>query len=109
MKAAIDETDRRRAKQKLYNEQHSITPRGIKKIVKDILEVAYEEAAQEDFKTLKIAEHFADNHLMTPAQLEKQLTKLQKQMQKHAKNLEFEKAAHLRDEIKRVEKIYLVS
>lgn len=109
MRAAMDETERRRQKQTDYNKAHGIEPKSIKKAVKDILEVAYEEAANENFKTLKVAEHLADNHLLSPAQLEKHFKKLQQQMQKHAKNLEFEKAAQMRDEIKRLEKIYLVS
>ncbi|MCD6047229.1 MAG: excinuclease subunit [Gammaproteobacteria bacterium] len=110
MKVAIDETERRRAKQMAYNQEHGITPKGVKKAVKDILEVAYEEAANDaNTRDLKVSERLAGNHLLSPEQIEKHLTKLHKQMQKHAKNLEFEKAAQVRDEIKRLEKIYLVS
>jgi excinuclease ABC subunit B len=110
MKVAMDETERRRSKQVAYNQEHGITPKGVKKAVKDILEVAYEEAANDaNTRDLKIAEKLAANHLLSSEQIEKHLTKLQKQMQKHVKNLEFEKAAQIRDEIKRLERIYLVS
>jgi excinuclease ABC subunit B len=109
MQAAIDETDRRRHKQEAYNLQHGITPTSINKVVKDILEIAYEEALENESKSVLISEQLADNHLLEPAQIEKHLKKLHLKMQKHSKNLEFELAAKMRDEIKRLEKIYLLS
>ena len=110
MQAAMDETSRRRAKQEAYNTLHGITPKSIHKVIKDILEVAYEEAAAESSEIDQIVmTPFTENHLLDRKQLEKQLKKLHNKMKKHAKNLEFEQAAKVRDEIKQLEKIYLLS
>jgi len=110
MQAAIDETKRRRTKQQAYNTLHGITPKSVQKVIKDILEVAYEEAATDSSAIDSITmTPFTENHLLDRKQLEKQLKKLNNQMKKHAKNLEFEQAGQVRDEIKQLEKIYLLS
>ncbi|MBL4607221.1 MAG: excinuclease ABC subunit UvrB, partial [Pseudomonadales bacterium] len=101
MQKAIDETKRRRQVQHEYNIEHGITPKGLKKEVLDVLEGAYSSAAE---RGRKISEpRKAYNHEvedMTPKQLAKHLNKLEDKMINHAKNLEFEEAANMRDEIK---------
>ena len=102
---AIDETNRRRAKQLEYNEEHGITPRGIKKAVADILEGAYSDADRGAM--LKISEKGTDYSQLTPDQAAKRIKKLEQEMFKHARNLEFEEAARLRDEIGRLRQVEL--
>jgi excinuclease ABC subunit B len=101
MQKAIDEGNRRREKQKAYNKEHNITPKGVQKAVRDILEVAKEEGrAQPGFiKVQRIAEEALEYESMTPKQLAKQIKTLETKMLEHAKNLEFEEAAQVRDEI----------
>ncbi|HIF9108644.1 excinuclease ABC subunit UvrB [Photobacterium damselae] len=103
MERAITETERRREKQKLYNEQHGITPQKLNKKVADILELgssspkakAHNRAAQ----LHKVAEKKGTYSAMSPQQLEGEIQQLEKQMYDFAQNLEFEKAAELRDKI----------
>ncbi|MCG3814390.1 excinuclease ABC subunit UvrB [Photobacterium damselae] len=103
MERAITETERRRDKQKLYNEQHGITPQKLNKRVADILELgssspkakAHNRAAQ----LHKVAEKKGTYSAMSPQQLEGEIQQLEKQMYDFAQNLEFEKAAELRDKI----------
>lgn len=100
MQRAIDETNRRRAKQLTYNQEHNITPKGIIKSVADILEGAYVEAAPSRSKYFdKISEQTANYMALTPAQLAKKIKQLEQKMYQHAKNLEFEAAAKVRDEL----------
>jgi excinuclease ABC subunit B len=101
MRAAIDETERRRTKQTAYNQAHGITPRGIVKAVKDIIEGVPRgrEAAR---GALEAAEQAAEYAALPPAQLARMIAKLEKQMYAHARNLEFEKAAALRDRIEAI-------
>jgi excinuclease ABC subunit B len=94
---AIDETNRRRRKQLEFNEQHGITPRGIKKGVADILEGAYSDSPRGPLR--KVAEPSADYSSLTPDQVIRRIKKLEQEMFKHARNLEFEHAARLRDEV----------
>jgi excinuclease ABC subunit B len=101
---ALRETDRRRRKQVEFNEQHGITPRGITKSVTDIMEGAYSNASE---KGKKVAERLPNYSSLTPEQAVRQIRKLEQQMHKHARNLEFEEAANLRDEIERLRKIEL--
>lgn len=93
MKAALDETDRRRTKQVAYNEMHDITPTTIKKNLKHILHEWQEDVKVEE--TIAVAEK-----TVAPKQIEK----LRKQMLTAAENLDFEVAARLRDEIKELER-----
>jgi excinuclease ABC subunit B len=102
---ALDETERRRLKQLAFNEQHGITPRGIKKAVTDIMEGAYGSA--DETRGKKVSDKGATYKALTPEQAVRQIKKLEQQMQKHARNLEFEEAAGLRDEIARLRKIEL--
>ena len=100
MEKAIGETQRRREKQIAFNLEHGITPRGVVKRIKDIIDGVYnaEEAVAarlEEKKHKIVAE-------MDPKQLAKELKRLEKEMMNAAQNLEFEKAAQLRDELKRL-------
>ncbi|UCF68786.1 MAG: UvrB/UvrC motif-containing protein, partial [Acidobacteriota bacterium] len=95
MRRAIEETDRRRAKQRSYNEAHGITPASIVKNIESVLGSVYER----DYLTVPIrAEREQDEHL-TLAQIAKQIRELEKKMFEAASRLEFENAAELRDRI----------
>jgi len=110
MRQAMDETDRRRQKQRDYNDKHGITPRGVEKSVKSIIDGVqpggYERKGGR--KTGKeryaIAEEIKKYGDMTPSEVSKQLEMLEKEMYEHARNLEFEQAAALRDKIEQIEK-----
>ncbi|HMN43229.1 MAG TPA: excinuclease ABC subunit UvrB [Povalibacter sp.] len=101
---AIDETNRRRQKQLEFNRTHGITPRGIQKAVADIMEGAY---VAPEFRTAKVAEAGSDYRSLTPEQALKRIKKLEQEMLKHARNLEFEEAARLRDEIQKLRNVEL--
>jgi len=105
MQRAIDETDRRRAKQQAHNKEHGITPTGIKKAITDIMDVGYEKRYQQKF--LQVAEQQAQYAHMTAAQASHEMDRLEKQMYEHAKNLEFEEAAALRDKVESLKKLAL--
>jgi excinuclease ABC subunit B len=98
MKLAMDETERRRTKQMAFNEANGITPRGVVKRIKDIIDGVYD--AEAGKKELQAAQTFANYHVMNEKQVLKELKRLEKEMHDAAKNLEFEKAAKLRDELK---------
>ena len=103
MRAALDETDRRRQKQLAYNAEHGITPRGIQKAVKEIIDGVH--PARPGAKAgrgapLTAAEEASDYETMPAGALAKLLNRLEKQMHQHARNLEFEQAAALRDKIR---------
>ena len=103
MERAINETKRRREKQKEYNEKHNITPESIKKNIKDILSSIYEkDHVQID------APDYLDNDLMVGNNLEKHLKVLEKKMLTCAENLDFEEAAKIRDEINRLNETSLL-
>jgi excinuclease ABC subunit B len=105
MRAAIDETARRREKQIAYNLEHGITPQTIKKKISDLLTDVFGESPSKDTKGKKPA---AQMPLPKNAQdLQAQIKKLQSQMREAAGNLEFEEAARIRDIIKRLESLDL--
>ena len=102
MRKAMHETLRRRQKQMAYNELHGIQPQTIRKRIADVMEGAYANIARS--KTTKrgeqkVAEAVANYATLTPDQALKQLKKLEDKMFQHAKNLEFEQAAAMRDQI----------
>ncbi|MBN2680509.1 excinuclease ABC subunit UvrB [Acidithiobacillus montserratensis] len=102
MAAAMRETDRRREKQVQFNQAHHITPKGIVKPVADIIEGVYRRNAQ---PAAKVAEKNSSYHLLNdPKAVAKKIKELEENMYRHARNLEFEQAAALRDEIKKLEK-----
>jgi excinuclease ABC subunit B len=108
MKAAIDETDRRRARQVEWNAEHGITPRTIEKKIVDIMEGARADHEAEGGGrrgrggARKVAEPMIDYSMLDPQKLSAKLRKLEAQMYKHAQDLEFEAAARVRDEIRRI-------
>lgn len=100
MRRAIDETERRRQKQLLFNEVHHITPKGVSKRIKDLIDGVYcSETAQNN---LRAAQAEARYENMSEFRIAQEIKRLEKQMLATAKNLEFEKAAELRDEIKKL-------
>jgi excinuclease ABC subunit B len=111
MRAAIDETDRRRQKQVEYNTEHGIVPTTIVRRVMDIMEGAREAANDERGgrgKGRKVAEPKVDYAALPPERLAAQLKKLETQMYQHARDLEFEEAGRIRDEIRRIREQALV-
>ncbi len=102
MERALGETNRRREKQHAYNIEHGITPTTIKKNVEDVLEGVFKADTDQSRVTAKI-----DKKPMTGANLQAHLDALRKDMFKAAENLEFEEAAQLRDEVKRLETVEL--
>lgn len=113
MQRALSETDRRRNKQKEYNMQHGITPKGIKRAIQDILEGAQSGEMRATGRLSKTAreellEREAEKHL-NPKQLTDKIEQLENKMYTHAKNLEFEEATRLRDEIHRLNNLFPVT
>jgi excinuclease ABC subunit B len=97
MRRAIDETERRRAKQIAYNAAHGIVPQGIRKQVRDLIDgVVSDRAAKDDLQRAQAA---AEVEAMSEKDLGKRIKLLERQMLEHAKNLEFEKAARIRDQL----------
>jgi len=104
MERAIEETNRRRDKQLEHNEEHDITPATIVKQVSDVMEAAYPVPGRGRRKAAEDAAPYAH---MSPEQLMKKAAALEKQMLRHARDLEFEEAARLRDEIARMRELGL--
>ena len=103
MKRAMDETERRRALQLAHNEEHNISPRSIKKAVTDILEGALSSGSSSAKQYARVAEEMVEYARLSPKQLEKKIASLEKQMYEHARDLEFEEAAGLRDKIRHIQ------
>ena len=103
IKAAINETNRRRQIQQNYNDEHNITPQSIKKAVIDVMKVSSKKQQQQDEQLDKLAEY----RNLDKNQLAKKIAELEKEMHGHAFELDFEKAAELRDKISLIEK-YLI-
>ncbi len=108
MNAALAEMSRRRTVQMEYNKEHNITPVGIEKAVKDILDTDQANRPDTIRKNAQIAEEAAEYLALTPKQFAAELKALEDQMFSHADNLEFEEAAALRDKIKHLKEITLL-
>jgi excinuclease ABC subunit B len=98
IKKAIGETDRRRAKQVTYNERHSITPMGVIKRIKDLIDGVY------DASEARVAQEEARYEAMSEKQIAREIKALEKKMLEHARNLEFEEAAAARDRLTELKK-----
>ena len=109
MQRAINITRERRQKQQVYNEEHGITPTTISKQVTDILEASYEHRPGQTYDTAirKVADERAEYQSMKPDKLLKEIDRLEKQMYEHARNLEFEEAAMLRDRLEEIKQLTL--
>ena len=94
MKLALDETDRRRERQRKYNLEHDITPRGVKKNILDLSQFLYDASPD----ALPLAAEGQED-LLTKDQIKKLLKEFGKEMQAAADAMEFEKAAQLRDQV----------
>jgi excinuclease ABC subunit B len=98
IRKAIGETDRRRARQLAYNERHGITPKGVIKRIKDLIDGVYSAAASEQAREeVRIAS-------MSEKQIAREIKVLEKKMLAHARNLEFEEAARARDRLSELKK-----
>ncbi len=97
MRRAIGETERRRNKQLAYNVQHKITPIGVTKRIKDLIDGVYD--AEDAATERKAAQEEARYEAMSEKQVAREIRRLEKDMVAHARNLEFEKAAALRDRL----------
>jgi len=107
MRKAIDETDRRRSKQIAHNEAHGITPQSVIKRIKDIIDTEYDVDAER--KSLKAAQTQAKYLAMSEKEVSKEIARLEKEMLQAAKNLEFEKAAQVRDQLKKLRESVFIS
>jgi len=98
MQRAIAETDRRRGKQLTYNTSHSITPKGVMKRIKDLIDGVY------DATQMQVAQDEARYEAMSEKQIAREIKALEKKMHEHARNLEFEEAARARDRLAELKK-----
>ena len=103
MRRAIDETERRRAKQQAHNEAHGITPATIQKEITDILEGVPEKGGYSGPAAGKAAEEHGPYAPMDPEEADKEVRRLREEMFEKARNMEFEAAAQLRDRIQQLE------
>ncbi len=97
MRRAIEETNRRRAKQVAFNEVHGITPIGVKKKIKDIIDGIYDPQTARELKAAQVQAEYA---ALDETQIARQIRQLEKEMLDRARNLEFEQAARLRDQVR---------
>lgn len=100
MKLAMDETNRRRSIQTAFNEANGITPKGVSKRIKDIIDGVYD--VEDGKRERKAAQEQANYESLSEKQLTKELKRIEKAMHDAAKNLEFEKAADFRDQLKKL-------
>jgi excinuclease ABC subunit B len=104
MQKALEETDRRRARQVEYNAEHGITPQSVARTMVDIFEGARAEPGERKGrgKAKRVAEGGEDYAVLTPSQRNARLRELEQRMYQHARDLEFEEAARVRDQIRRL-------
>ncbi len=104
MQRAIDETERRRARQLAFNEEHGITPKGIVKQITDVMDLGQGVSPSTGKAFARVAEAAAEYRPLKPAELKRELKRLEDRMYEHARNLEFEQAAQIRDQIENLKK-----
>jgi len=109
MERAIAETERRREKQTAYNDLHGIAPQTIQKAIADVMEGARPGGPVPAREYARVAEEEAEYSAMPPEMLARKIKQLEEQMFRHARDLEFEEAARLRDEIQRIREHGLVT
>ena len=97
MKKAMDETERRRNKQIAFNLEHGITPKSIVKRIKDLIDGVYSEKSGKEAQKLELQKALVED--MSEKDIAREIKRLEKQMIEHAKNLEFERAASVRDQL----------
>ena len=97
MKKAMDETERRRNKQMAHNTLHNITPKSVVKRIKDLIDGVYSEKSGKEAEKLLMQKALVED--MSEKDVSREIKRLEKQMVEHAKNLEFEKAAKVRDQL----------
>jgi excinuclease ABC subunit B len=97
MKKAMDETERRRNKQIAFNLEHGITPKSIVKRIKDLIDGVYSEKSGKEAEKLELQKALVED--MSEKDIAREIKRLEKQMIEHAKNLEFERAASVRDQL----------
>jgi excinuclease ABC subunit B len=97
MKRAMDETERRRTKQSAFNVAHGITPRSVVKQVRDLIDGVYSEKAGREAE--RLADERAQSEDLSEKDLGKEIKRLEKKMLEHARSLEFEQAARVRDQL----------
>ena len=97
MKKAMDETERRRNKQIAHNIEHNITPKSVVKRIKDLIDGVYSEKSGKEAEKLMMQKAMVED--MSDKDVSREIKRLEKQMVEHAKNLEFEKAAKVRDQL----------
>lgn len=110
MEKAINETNRRREKQMKYNEEHGIVPQALNKKVGELLDIgqgATNNKAKSKQKQKSVAEPTALYQPTSSKELQQQIKKLEQQMYKHAQDLEFEKAAAVRDQLHQLRERFL--
>jgi excinuclease ABC subunit B len=104
MQRALDETDRRRQRQVEFNAEHGITPESVIKAVTDIMESARPGGPGSPREAAAVADEAAPYHAQSPEKLMKQVRELEEQMYRHARDLDFEEAARLRDQVRHIRK-----
>ena len=109
MRLAMDETQRRRVKQQEHNEKNGITPSSVKKAVRDIIDGAQSNAAAEKQRIAQVDTKNRPNFAKKPAEFAKYFQQMEKQMYEYAENMEFEKAASVRDQIEEARAEYLLA
>ena len=108
MRLAMEETERRRKKQQDYNDKMGITPSSVKKAVRDIIDGAQSNAAAERIKIKSVAKKDRPDFSKDPSGFTKYIEGLEKEMYQYADNMEFEKAASVRDQIEEARSEYLI-
>ena len=106
IKRTIDETDRRREKQILYNRKNNIIPKGVSKSIPDIMEADSFEKNKKEYIEKSFLKEFSG---ISPSVALRKIKKLEKKMYNHATNLEFEEASKIRDEIKKIKEFVFSS